>query len=58
MWGGCKGIRVTPPESIGDWQQYFIVVTCVKTQEIEEQLSKLGLKKEENYILAKEYFAY
>lgn len=49
------GVSVVFAESIFDWEEYFVVVTCVKTDEIEKQLQALGLKKEENYILAKEY---
>ena len=43
---------------IGDivsWKKYFIAVTCEETDELEEQLNNLGLKKEEDYILMREY---
>lgn len=40
---------------ITNWQDYFIIVTCAKTDEIEGQLRSLGLKEEEDYILMKDY---
>lgn len=48
-------IKVIGAKNIKDWSEYFTVVTCAKTDEIEVQLQLLGLKKEEDYILAWEY---
>lgn len=50
-----NGLQVRNVKDITNWQEYFIIVTCEKTEEIEEQLCSFGLKKEENYILMKEY---
>ena len=57
--GMVKGkIQVVHTWEINDWGRYFIVITCVKTGEIEEQLQRLGLRKEEDYVAAKEYFGW
>ncbi len=48
-------MQVQYAKDIGDWQQYFVVVTCYQTDEIEKQLCGLGLNKEDHYILTKEY---
>lgn len=50
-----NGLRVSYAKDIADWQDYFVIVTCWKTKEIEEQLRGFGLKKEEDYILMREY---
>ncbi len=51
-------IKIIHPKTIEDWTGYFVVVTCVYTDEIEKQLQKTGLKKDEDYVLAKEFFLY
>ena len=48
-------MQVQYAKDIADWQQYFVVVTCYQTDEIEKQLCGLGLNKEDHYILMKEY---
>ena len=52
------GLDIIEAKRIEDWTKYFIVVTCIKTDEIEKQLQQMGLIKEEDFVLAKEYFAY
>lgn len=49
------GAQVRYAKDITEWQEYFVIVTCQETKEIEEQLHSLGLKKEEDYILMSEY---
>lgn len=53
-----KGIEILHTADIDDWSKYFIVITPEKTTGIEAQLQSYGLKKEKDYILAKEYFIY
>lgn len=50
-----NGVQVRYAKGITNWRKYFVVVTCEKTDEIEVQLHDYGLKKERDYILAKEY---
>lgn len=50
-----NGIRIIHPRDIDDWSEYFVAVTCLKTDEIEGQLSKLGLKKGMDYVCVNEY---
>lgn len=50
-----NGIQVRYAKHIADWQEYFAIVTCQRTDEIEEQLCAFGLTKEKDYILMKEY---
>lgn len=47
--------RVVSVKKIKNWSEYFTIVTCWKTDEIEAQLQGLGLKKDMDYILAKDY---
>lgn len=49
------GRQVKYAKDIKDWQEYFVIVTCEKTDEIEEQLRSFNLEKEEDYILIKDY---
>lgn len=49
------GIEVKYAGDIVGWQEYFVVVTCWRTGEIEEQLCSYGLKKEKDYILMNKY---
>ena len=49
------GIKVSHARDIIDWTGFYVVVTCVETDEIEKQLCGYGLKKEYDYVLAKEY---
>lgn len=53
-----KKIEVVSARQITDWSAYFIIVTCVETEEIEKQLQDQKLKKEVDYVLAKEYFTF
>ena len=48
-------LKVICVKNINDWLDYFTIVTCLETHEIETQLQKIGLKKEVDYILAREY---
>lgn len=50
-----NGVRVKYAGDIKNWREYFVIITCQKTNEIEEQLCNLGLQKEKDYILMKEY---
>lgn len=50
-----NNVQIRYAKDIADWKQYFVIVTCEKTDEIEEHLCSLGLKKETDYILAMEY---
>lgn len=52
-----EGIRIIYAGEITDWTKYFVIVTCVHSDEIELQLEECGLIKDKNYVLAKEYFA-
>ena len=52
------GIKVIYAKTVNNWSDYYVIVTCAVTDEIEQQLESLGLKKEEDYVLAKEYLAY
>ncbi|MCI8557555.1 MAG: hypothetical protein HFI19_07295 [Lachnospiraceae bacterium] len=45
-------------EQVKDWSDYFIIVTCAETEEIEQQLQGFGLEKEKDYVVAKDYFIY
>lgn len=53
-----RGIRVAHAKAIGDWSEYFVVVTCAITDDIERQLEQVGLKKEKDYTLAKDYYIF
>ena len=53
-----ENIKVVWSQEIDCWSKYFTVVTCEKTDEIEKQLQGLGLKKEKDYVLAREYIVY
>lgn len=53
-----KGIKIVHAEAIDDWSEYFVIVTCTVTDEIEQQLEHIGLKREEDYILAKDYYIF
>lgn len=50
-----NGVQVVYTGDIADWHEYFIVVTCAETEEIEKQLRSFGLKRDEDYIFMKEY---
>lgn len=50
------GIEIVWSGDITDWSQYFVAVTCTDTEAIEEQLCSLGLKKDTDYALVKEYY--
>lgn len=50
-----NGIEIIHTSKIKNWSEYFTIVTCIKTDEMEIQLQEIGLNKEEDYILAKEY---
>lgn len=50
-----NGVQVRYAKNIMDWHGHFVVVTCEKTDEIEEQMCALGLKREDDYILMREY---
>lgn len=49
------GVQVEYAGNIADWHEYYVIVTCAKTDDIEKQLYDLKLKKEEDYILIREY---
>lgn len=49
------GVQVKYAKDIIEWREYFVIVTCQETNEIEDYLCSLGLEKEEDYILMKEY---
>lgn len=51
-----KGVEIIGSKDIKSWSDYFMIVTPSQTEEIEEQLGEYGLKKEVDYVLAKEYF--
>lgn len=53
-----KGIKIVHAKDIGNWSEYFVIVTCAVTNEIEQQLEHIGLKREEDYILAKDYYIF
>lgn len=49
------GVQIKYAGDIAAWEDYYVAVTCEETAEIEEQLRGLGFKKEEDYILMREY---
>lgn len=49
-------VKIVHIKDIERWTEYFVVVTCDDTKDIEIQLKEYGLKKEIDYVLAKEYF--
>ena len=51
-------LEIVRADCIEDWSKYFVVITCVQTEDIEEQLQQYGLKKGEDYILASDYFVF
>ncbi len=51
-------IEVIHTSQISRWERFFVVITCVKTDEVEEQLQGYGLQKEKDYVTAKEYFGW
>lgn len=51
-----KEVKVVHIKDIERWTEYFVVVTCDETKDIESQLIGYGLKKGIDYVLAKEYF--
>lgn len=51
-------IEIVHPEKIKNWSEYFVIVTCVDSNEIEKQLQEAGLRKEEDYVLAREFFLF
>lgn len=51
-------IPVVPSAEIGNWEEYFIVVTPTSSKSIEDFLLKIGLKKGENYIMVNDFFDY
>jgi hypothetical protein len=53
-----NGIKIVHAKAIGNWSEYFVIVTCAVTDEIEQQLEHIGLKREEDYILAKDYYIF
>ena len=54
--GSCLYVvQVKYAGDIAVWEDYFVAVTCEETAEIEEQLRGLGFKREEDYILMREY---
>lgn len=53
-----EGIMVHYTETVKDWSKYFVIVTCDVTDAIEQQLRDIGMMKEKDYILAKEYFVF
>lgn len=50
-----NGVTVSYAKDIVNWRDYYVVVTCQKTKDIEEQLGSLGLKKDEDFLLMREY---
>lgn len=51
------GIRVCHSTAIRNWDDYFVVITCVETAEIERQLQGLGLTLDKDFVLAKKYYS-
>lgn len=49
-----EDILIKIPSAMTKWSEYFILVTCAKTYDIEQQLNAYGLQKEIDYILLKE----
>ena len=55
---GLYKVQVVHTSSIDDWSQYFVVVTCMNTDTIEQQLIGLGLQKGRDFVLAKDWFGW
>ncbi len=53
-----EGVKVTHAKVVRNWKEYFVVITCAVTDEIEQQLQEIGLMKEKDYTLAKEYLIF
>lgn len=51
-----KGVPVINPSQIDTWSQYFYLITCLETEDIEQQLTTYGLRKNDDYILARDIF--
>lgn len=56
--GSIGGVNIVYTRGIRDWKSYFVVVTCMETGGIEEQLQKSGMEKDKDYVLAKEYYGW
>lgn len=49
-----KDILIKNPSAITEWTEYFILITCAQTNDIEKQLNSYGLQKGTDYVLLKE----
>lgn len=58
-WGTFMDrIRICSAEEILDWSQYFVVITVLTTAHIEEQLQKIGLRRDIDYLIGNEYLSF
>ena len=51
-----NGIKVLAPSEIELWSDYFIIIACCYENEISKQLNKYGLKQNQDYVFARDYF--
>lgn len=55
-WGKLvDGIPVCSIDNVCNWEKYFVVVTVLSAQKIEEQLQQYGLVRDIDYIIGSEY---
>ena len=55
-WGTrIDGIKVCSSDEIQDWSQYLVIITVLSTATIEEQLQRLGLRRDVDYLIGNEY---
>lgn len=50
-----RGVSVVHPLSVNDWKELFIIITCIDTKDIKEQLESIGLIKDVDFVLAQEF---
>lgn len=51
-----EGIKVISPDEVEEWKDYFIIISCCYECEISKQLNRYGLKKNQDFVWAKDYF--
>ena len=53
-----NGIKITHPDEINNWFDYFIIISTVKfVKEIQQQLMNYGLKYRENFIICTDLYS-
>ena len=52
------GIEILSTEDIEEWKDYFVVIICLQTEEIEEMLQSKGLQEGYDYVTSNKYFGW